>query len=77
MASQYGGAWERIIRKALPSVLHQQTLDDEGLHTFLCELEAILNDLPITKVSEVPNDLETLNPNHLLTMRKQPASWAV
>ncbi len=47
MVSHDGGTWERIIkmvRQVLSSVLCQQTLDDEGLHTFLCEIEAILND---------------------------------
>ncbi len=42
-----GGTWERIIRmvrQVLSSVLCQQTLDDEGFNTFLCEIEAILND---------------------------------
>lgn len=50
-ALHYGGAWERVIRmirKVLSSILHQQTLDDDGLHTVLCEVEAILNDRPIT-----------------------------
>ncbi len=74
-ASHHGGAWERLIRmvrKVLSSVLTQQTLDDEGLHTVLCEVEAILNDRPITKMSEDPNDLEPLPPNHLLTMKRKP-----
>lgn len=66
-ASHYGGAWERIIR-----MVRKVLLDDEGLHTFLCEVESILKDRPITKVSEDPNDLEPLTPNHLLTIRKKP-----
>lgn len=61
-----------MIRKILSSVLQQQTLDDEGFHTVLCEVETILNDRPITKVSEDPNDLEALTPNHLLTMKGKP-----
>lgn len=54
-ASHHGGVWERVIRmirKVLTSVLHQQHLDDEGLQTLLCEVEAILNDRPITKASD-------------------------
>lgn len=46
VASRHGGVWERLIRmvrKGLNSLLHQQTLDDEGLQTILCEVEAILN----------------------------------
>nr|XP_054593653.1 uncharacterized protein LOC129160674 [Nothobranchius furzeri] len=73
--SHFGGVWERlicIIRKVLHSVLRQQVLDDEGLHTILCGAEAILNDRPLTKLSEDPNDLEALTPNHLLLMKGKP-----
>ena len=45
----YGSGLIRMVRKVLCSVLHQQSLDDEGLHTILCEVEAILNDRPITQ----------------------------
>ena len=74
--SHHGGVWERIIRivrRVLNSVLHQQTLDDDGLHTVMCEVEAILNDRPITKLSDDPNDLEALTPNHLLLLKGKPA----
>lgn len=73
--SHHGGVWERIIwmiRKILSSVLRQHTLDDEGLQTVLCEAEAMLNYRPITKLSEDPNDLEALTPNHLLPMKGKP-----
>lgn len=53
-------------------MLRQQTLDDEGFHTVLCEAEALLNDRPITKLSENPSDLEALTPNHLLLMKGKP-----
>ncbi len=53
-------------------MLNQQVLDEEGLYTILCEVEAIMNDRPITKASDDPNDLEPLSPNHLLLMKKQP-----
>ncbi len=72
--SHFGGVWERLIRssrKVLYSILkeHPSRLDDEALHTLFCEVEAILNARPLTKVSSDPNDLEALTPNHLLTMR--------
>lgn len=74
-ASHHGGAWERLIhlvKKVLFSVLQQQHVDDESLHTIICEVEAILNDQPITKVSDDPNDLEALTPNHLLLLKRKP-----
>ncbi len=73
-ASHHGGVWERqirTIRKVLTSVLKQQNLDDEGLQTVLCEVEAIVNDRPITKTSDDPNDLDALTPNHLLLLKTQ------
>ncbi|XP_057687730.1 uncharacterized protein LOC130913275 [Corythoichthys intestinalis] len=74
-ASHHGGVWERLIRmvrKVLESVLHQQILDDEGLQTVLCEAEAILNSRPITTISEQPDDLEALTPNHILLLKGKP-----
>lgn len=74
-SSHHGGIWERIIRmvgKILNTVLRQQCLDEEGLHTVLCEVEAILNDRPVTKLSYDPNDLEPLPPNHILLMKGKP-----
>ena len=70
--SHHGGAWERLIRsvrKVLNSILKVQNLDEEGLHTVLCEVEAIINGSPITKASTDPNDLEALTPNHLLLLK--------
>ena len=46
------------VRMILHTVFRQQCLDDEGFHTVLCECEAILNDHPIARLSEDPNDLE-------------------
>ncbi|XP_041918191.1 uncharacterized protein LOC121682205 isoform X4 [Alosa sapidissima] len=74
-ASHHGGFWERLIRMVrhiLCSVCKQQTLDDEGLSTVFCEVEAILNSRPITKVSDDPHDLEALTPNHILLLRTNP-----
>ena len=73
--SHHGGAWERLIRsvrKILNSTLGTQSLDEEGFHTVLCEVESILNSRPITKESTDPNDLEALTPNHLLLLKTKP-----
>ena len=71
-----GGIWERPIRtarKVLAAMLQEQTLDDDGLSTFMCEVEGVINGRPITKVSDDPNDLEALIPNHLLLLCAGPS----
>ncbi len=53
-ASHRGGVWEHLIRstkQVILSVLKQQDLTEEGLHTVLCEVEAILNSRLISTVS--------------------------
>lgn len=73
--AHHGGVWERLIRlvkKIFSSVLKEQHLDIEALQTALCEVEAIMNDRPITTVTSDPNDLEPLTPNHLLQLKSKP-----
>ena len=43
------------------SVLKEQVLDDEGLHTLMCEIESVINDRPITKNTDQHSDLEPLS----------------
>lgn len=50
----------RIMRRVLGAILLQQTLDEEGLQTLLCEVESIINDRPITKTYSDPNDFEPI-----------------
>ena len=82
--SHHGRAWERLIksvRKVLNAILKVQNLDEEGLHTVLCEVEAIIKGRPITKASTdandlealTPNDLKALTPNHLLLLKTSPS----
>ncbi|XP_049331748.1 uncharacterized protein LOC111197647 [Astyanax mexicanus] len=74
-ASHHGGVWERLIRsvrRVLNALTHHQTLTDEGLQTLFCEVEAILNNRPITTASSDPFDLEPLTPNHILLINTQP-----
>ena len=71
----FGGAWERLIRsvkRALLTVLGRQALTDEMLSTFLTEVEGLLNSRPLTPVSDDPEDLEALTPNHFLIGRASP-----
>ena len=51
----HGRVWERCIRtvrKVMRSVIKEQLLDDEGINTLMCEVEAIVNGRPLTKLSE-------------------------
>lgn len=43
--------------------------NEEQLHTFMCEVEAVINSRPLTRCSDNPNDLDVISPNGLLTMK--------
>ena len=67
-----GGAWERLIRSTremLRALAKEQLLTDEQLLTLMTEVEKILNNRPITPVSNDPNDPIALSPNMLLLMK--------
>jgi hypothetical protein len=73
--SHHGGVWERCIRtvrKVMRAITKEQLLDDKGINTLMCEVEAIVNGRPLTKLSNDPQDLEPLTPNHLLLLRNGP-----
>ena len=73
--SHFGGAWERqirTVRKIMSALVKEQVLTDEGLSTLFCEIEAIVNGRPITRVSGDAGDLEPLTPNHLLLLKANP-----
>ena len=71
-ANHQGGIWERMIRsirKILGTLLKEQLVKDETLSTLLCEVEKILNDRPLTPISDHPDDPEPLTPNKLLLLK--------
>ena len=71
-SSHKNGAAERMIksvRKILNSVVNLQLLTDEQLVTVMCECEKILNDRPLTYVSDDVNSLDVLTPSKLLLLR--------
>ncbi|XP_053388307.1 uncharacterized protein LOC128551468 [Mercenaria mercenaria] len=71
-ASQRGGAWERLIRSTrsiLKAIAGEQLLTEEKLVTEMAEAERIMNDRPITQVSNDPNDPMALTPNMLLLFK--------
>jgi len=71
-ASHQGGVWERMIRsvrKILRALLLEQVVNDETLLTLMAEVERILNDRPLTVVSDSPDDPEPLTPSKLLLLK--------
>ena len=73
--SHMGGVWERLIR-SVRSILngllnqHGHLLDDEGLATLMCEVEAIINSRPLTTDTlSDPKSVIPLSPSQLLTQK--------
>ena len=72
-APWYGGFWERLIgltKTALKKVLGQTFATLSSLQTLIVEVEAMLNDRPLTYVSPDVADPEPLTPAHLLYGRR-------
>ena len=68
-ASLMGGVWKRQIRsvrRVLSTIMTEQVPTSEMLTTLLVIAEGIINNKLLTPVSDDPNDLEPLTPNHLL-----------
>lgn len=75
-ASHMGGIWERVIRsirRILKALLQEQVVNDEALLTFMVEVERILNDRPLVRQENHPDDLDPLTPNKLLLLRQSPS----
>ncbi|XP_053391449.1 uncharacterized protein LOC128554225 [Mercenaria mercenaria] len=72
-APWYGGFWERLIgltKTTLKKILGRAFVTMETLRTIVTEIEAILNDRPITYTSSNIEDMEPLTPAHLLYGRR-------
>ena len=72
-APWYGGFWERLIgltKTVIRKTLGRTLVTLEELQTLIVEVEAILNDRPITFVPSDINDAEPLTRSHLLYGRR-------
>jgi len=74
-APWYGGFWERIIgltKQAVKKTLGRAFISLKQLETVVTEVEAMLNDRPLTYLSSDLTDLKPLTPSHLLYGRPVP-----
>ena len=65
----HGGFYERmvgVVKKCLRKVLHNKRITIDELRTLLVEIEARVNNRPLTYMSETVNEPGPLTPNHLL-----------
>ncbi|XP_063436716.1 uncharacterized protein LOC134718156 [Mytilus trossulus] len=72
-APWYCGWWERLIgltKNCIKKVLGKAFVNLRVLETIVTEVEAILNDRPLTYLSSDPTDNEPLTPSHLLYGRR-------
>lgn len=68
-APWFGGFWERLIgltKSTLKKTLGRTHATLESLQTIIVEVEALLNDRPITYASSDIDDLNPITPSHLL-----------
>ena len=68
-APWYGGFWERLVgltKTTLKKVLGRSHVSYEELQTIITEIQATLNDHPLTYTPTNPMDQEPLTPAHLL-----------
>ena len=68
----FGGIWERLVlscKKAMFVILANQRLAFPVLATTMCLVEQTLKARPLTPVSDDPEHLEALTPNHFLLGR--------
>ena len=75
-APHFGGIWERLVRNCKKSYdsCTRWTILDDVLITTMCLVEQTLNARPLTSVSDDPDDLEALTPNHFLLGRANLAT---
>ncbi|KAG8233722.1 hypothetical protein J437_LFUL019192 [Ladona fulva] len=68
-AAHFGGLWEanmKVAKNILRRIIGERSLTFEELSTVFARVEATLNSLPLTALSNDPNELEALSPGHLL-----------
>lgn len=68
-APHFGGLWEAAVKSAkhhIRRVLGESMLTFEEMSTFLAQVEACLNSLPLQALTDDPEDVTALTPGHFL-----------
>ena len=76
-APHFGGVLERLVqscKKVMIAILDKRSLTDKVLSTTMCLVEQTLNARPLTAVSDDPEDLTALSPNHFLLGRENASA---
>ena len=66
------GIPDKLVKRALKAINLDRVFTDEALFTFLCETECIINEHPLTVISNDVYDFDTLTPNHFLIGEAHP-----
>ena len=67
----WGGWWERlvgVVKSSLRKCLHLSMLSEDQLRSVIIELEGVINQRPLTYVSDMVNSSSALTPAHFLSM---------
>ncbi|XP_077972228.1 uncharacterized protein LOC144427229 [Styela clava] len=76
LSSYQNGVVERMVqevKRILRALLDGQFLNDYSLWSLLTGVEEILNDRPLTPLSDDPKNLNALSPNSILINRLEPS----
>lgn len=68
-AAWWGGCWERLVglmKQLLRKVLGKRSVYYVELELLVIEVEAVLNERPLTYISESPGDLQPITPSMFL-----------
>ena len=75
LSPQVNGAGEAVVKSTkhrLKAITQDRLFKEQALSTYLPEVEAVLNNHPLTSISDDVTDLEPLTPNHFLIGRGNP-----
>ena len=64
-----GGIWESLdksVEQALRVTTQDQAFTEDSLTTFLCEVEYVIKQRPLTPTSDSIDDFDAIIPNHFM-----------